>query len=286
MAGGIDWFRWHHGSITDPKFQLIAKKVGVRLGDVIAVWAYVLEKASAADERGTFGEIDCEAVDCLIGCDEGTTQNILAAMQTRDLVDEHGQVVAWHRRQPKREDETAAERKRRQREREHEMGMADVTGVSSRDVTQGHADVTHGHDRGEERREEKKNPNTAPTELVDLPADESAYRVPNCPYAEIVKAYAELLPMLPQVAVLSDTRKSHVAARWKAVCGDQKFTREQGIEWFRDFFATVARSAFLTGNGKPNRDSGRVWAADFDWLMLPTNFVKVVEGRYQDRRAA
>ncbi len=25
MAGGIDWFRWHHGSVTDPKFQLIAK---------------------------------------------------------------------------------------------------------------------------------------------------------------------------------------------------------------------------------------------------------------------
>ena len=26
MAGGIDWFRWHHGSVTDPKFQLVARK--------------------------------------------------------------------------------------------------------------------------------------------------------------------------------------------------------------------------------------------------------------------
>ena len=24
MAGCIDWFRWHHGSVTDPKFKLIA----------------------------------------------------------------------------------------------------------------------------------------------------------------------------------------------------------------------------------------------------------------------
>ncbi len=47
MAGGIDWFRWHHGSVTDPKFQLIAKKAGGRVGDVIAVWAALLENGSA-----------------------------------------------------------------------------------------------------------------------------------------------------------------------------------------------------------------------------------------------
>ena len=126
----------------------------------------------------------------------------------------------------------------------------------------------------------------APTELVGLPAADQAYRVPNCPHEDIVKAYADLLPMLPQVAVLSDSRKAHVTARWRAVCADQKFTREQGVAWFRDYFGDVARSPFLTGNGKPDRATGRVWAADFDWLMLPTNFVKVVEGRYLERKAA
>lgn len=125
----------------------------------------------------------------------------------------------------------------------------------------------------------------APTELVASGA-ESAYRTPNCPHQDIVDLYAKHLPMLPQVAILSDVRKGHITARWKAVCAEERYTREQGLEWFGDFFATVARSAFLTGNGKPDRGTGRVWAADFDWLMLPTNFVKVVEGRYQDRRAA
>jgi uncharacterized protein YdaU (DUF1376 family) len=126
----------------------------------------------------------------------------------------------------------------------------------------------------------------APTELVGLPAAEHGYRVPNCPHEDIVAAYAAVLPMLPQVAVLSDQRKSHVTARWRAVCADQKFTREQGVEWFRDYFGNVALSPFLTGSGKPDRATGRVWAADFDWLMLPTNFVKVVEGRYLERKAA
>lgn len=156
MAGGIDWFRWHHGSVTDPKFQLVARKAGASLPDVLAVWAYVLEKASAAEFRGCFGELDPEAIDCLFGFDDGTTDAILAAMVQRKLIaDEY--IVAWEKRQPKREDDTAAERKRRQREREHEMAIAAcVTGGESRNVTHGHAEVTRGHDRGEESREEKK----------------------------------------------------------------------------------------------------------------------------------
>lgn len=125
----------------------------------------------------------------------------------------------------------------------------------------------------------------APTELVGQKAD-APYKVPACPYEDIVKAYAQTLPGLPQVAVMSDARRSHIAARWKAVCGDQKFSREQGVEWFHEFFVLVSKSAFLTGNSKPSRDTGRVWSADFDWLLLPTNFVKVVEGRYQERKAA
>ncbi len=124
-----------------------------------------------------------------------------------------------------------------------------------------------------------------PTVLVGSAA-EQPYRVPSCPHEDIAKAYAELLPTLPQVAVMSDVRKGHMTARWREICADGKLTKEQGLAWFRDFFAVVAKSPFLTGNGKPSRDTGRVWAADFDWLMLPTNFVKVVEGRYQDRRAA
>ena len=69
-------------------------------------------------------------------------------------------VVAWEKRQPKREDETSAERKRRQREREHELKMLSAVTASESlrvtqshaDVTQCHADVTQCHDREEERR--------------------------------------------------------------------------------------------------------------------------------------
>ena len=86
MAGGIDWFRWHHGSVTDPKFQLVARKAGARLSDVLAIWAYVLEHASAADVRGEFGDLDHEAIDCLFGFDDGLTEAVLDQMTVRGLV--------------------------------------------------------------------------------------------------------------------------------------------------------------------------------------------------------
>lgn len=121
MAGGIDWFRWHHGSVTDPKFQLVARKSKQALASVIAVWAFVLEQASASEDRGSFGTIDCEAIDCLLGLEDGATDAILAAMGERGLVDD-GAVSAWEKRQPKRErtDNTSTERSRAHRDRQRQ----------------------------------------------------------------------------------------------------------------------------------------------------------------------
>jgi hypothetical protein len=153
MANGIDWFRWHHGSVNDPKFGLVAKKAGARVGDVIAVWALVLESASANIERGHYTDIDCEATDFLLGADDGTTARILAAMQGRGLIDD-GHVTRWEDRQPKRErvDNTATERKRAQRERD-----SATDGVSA-DVTPSHATSHQVTPREEKSREELKPP--------------------------------------------------------------------------------------------------------------------------------
>lgn len=153
----MDWFRWHHGSVTDPKFQLVARKSGASLPDVLAVWAYVLETASQAEERGTFGEIDAEALDCLFNFPgtETRTADILKAMQTRDLI-EGGQVVAWTKRQPKREreDNTATERQQRKRDKDGNGGTSAVT--------PSHATSHQDQPRVEESREEKKKEETPP----------------------------------------------------------------------------------------------------------------------------
>lgn len=129
MAGGIDWFRWHHGSVTDPKFGLIAKKASARLGDVLAVWAFVLESASANTERGAAGQIDVEALDFMFGMDDGCAARILDAMTQRGLIGADGRVASWDKRQPKRErdDDLSSDRVRAFRERKrNETHQADT----------------------------------------------------------------------------------------------------------------------------------------------------------------
>lgn len=165
MAGGIEWFRWHHGSVTDPKFQLVAKRAGARVADVLAVWAYVLERASASATRGEFGEIDCEAVDCLFGFEDGATASILDTMQTRGLI-ESGRVCAWEKRQPKREREDvgAADRQRQKRQRD----------AADANVTPRHATSHQKKPREEESREEINTPLT-PQRGESVPAGFAAF---------------------------------------------------------------------------------------------------------------
>lgn len=123
----------------------------------------------------------------------------------------------------------------------------------------------------------------APSELVGNVVPDP-WRCPPCPYEEIVRIYGEELPQLPRCIALNDTRRSHIGARWRQVCVDAKFSRADGLVWFRNFFRDVSHSRFLTGLGGAAKD-GRVWRADLDWLMNSSNFLKTFEGRYHPERA-
>ncbi|WP_053842940.1 hypothetical protein [Paracidovorax avenae] len=116
--------------------------------------------------------------------------------------------------------------------------------------------------------------------------------VPPCPYDVLLRQYHELCPTMTGVrADLFKTgkRADAMLARWrwvmtaKAVVGDKAgqrmaTTREEGVEWFRRFFAYAAESAFLRGE-RPGA-TGRRWVADLGWLMKLENFEKVLEGKY------
>jgi hypothetical protein len=146
MSGGIDWFRWHHGTVTDQKFPLIAKRSGASVAEVIAVWACLLEAASMNEKmRGCLEAPDFEAMDCALGMPEGRAQAIFSAMQARDIVDQHLHVSAWNKRQPKREreDDSSTDRVRAFRERQ-------------RHETPSNASATPETPREEKSREEEK----------------------------------------------------------------------------------------------------------------------------------
>lgn len=100
---------------------------------------------------------------------------------------------------------------------------------------------------------------------------------PNCPAELIVEAYHETLPTLRRVVVLSEKRKALVRQRWRECFSDGDFKdQETGIDAFRQYFGMVARSDFLCGRVKASRP----FQADFEWLMNSSNFIKVIEGKY------
>ena len=89
------------------------------------------------------------------------------------------------------------------------------------------------------------------------------------PYSEIVNLYNELCPSLPSVKQLTDKRRRKLKTLWEFVGGD--------IEQIRTVFENAEDSEFLSGRNEK-------WTGcNFDWLINTNNFVKVLEGSYNDR---
>jgi hypothetical protein len=141
--------------VTDPKFALVARRSGASLPDVIAVWAYVLEAASANTNRGYVGDIDAEALDCMFGFPDTQTRtaDILKAMRERNLIDADGFVVAWEKRQPKRErdGDSSTDRVRAHRAKERHETPRNANGDQETPDSAAQRPETP---RGEERRED------------------------------------------------------------------------------------------------------------------------------------
>ena len=130
-----------------------------------------------------------------------------------------------------------------------------------------------------------QEPRTKNQEPVCLPPSEVGKTVkpvcPPCPIEEIIETYHETLPTNPRFLVRNETRDGYIRSRWKQFFSEGDFTdKGGGVECFRWFFSEkVKPSKFLTGQAAA-RNGSPPFIADLEWLMRPTNFAKVVEGKY------
>lgn len=112
-----------------------------------------------------------------------------------------------------------------------------------------------------------------------------AANVADCPHEKLVALYHELLPTCRKVVEWNGTRQALMRARWreKAQPNGERHpgytTEADGLAFWRRFFAYVAKSQFLTGNAE-GRGGNAPFVADLEWLIRPTNFAKVIEGKY------
>jgi hypothetical protein len=87
---------------------------------------------------------------------------------------------------------------------------------------------------------------------------------------------------LRRVEVWNDARKGYLRQRWREVANEfaekQEVTEQVMLDYWTRFFTYVSESKFLTG--QVNDKSGRAFTADLEWLLKPSNFAKIIEGKY------
>ncbi len=112
---------------------------------------------------------------------------------------------------------------------------------------------------------------------------EKADDTPPCPYDDIVKAYHEALPELPQVRMMSDNRKGALRRFWAWVLTSKKSdgTRradgpEQALGWIEAYFRRVNDNPFLLGR-HPVSGERQGWQADLDFLLTEKGRKHVIE---------
>ena len=106
--------------------------------------------------------------------------------------------------------------------------------------------------------------------------------LPKCFHEEVIDLYHIHLPTLRKVEIWNETRKGYLRQRWREVALElsaaKPITAQDVLNWWAEFFAHIGTSKFLTG--RVNSKDGRAFVADLEWILKPSNFAKIVEGKY------
>jgi hypothetical protein len=146
----MEWFRWYHGSVSDPKFRLLAKLADARLTEVLAVWQAMLEHASQSSRRGSLEGWRDDVTAVCLDMDANAIERIRTQANHVGLIanadDGIEFLASWDKRQPKRED-GSAERAKAWREQKKNDANANERKRTQKNTEQ---------NRTEQNREEEK----------------------------------------------------------------------------------------------------------------------------------
>lgn len=126
-------------------------------------------------------------------------------------------------------------------------------------------------EREEEKEREKDKEEDREEEREQTPSVSQPEGSSGCPYEEIRDLYHRLCTSFPRLRSIEGERKQAVKDRWN---------RYPSLETFEELFRVAESSPFLKGQ------NDRGWQADFDWMMKESNFLKILEGKYNGRAVA
>jgi hypothetical protein len=160
-----------------------------------------------------------------------------------------------------------------------------------------------GEDEGEAPKQSRKRAPKPPfgdgssssssssTSVVDTPPNggEPGSAIPACPGRQLLTLFKAKVPELPQPRPEmwdGSAGSEAMRQRWRWLLSPAAVREDGGryannpaeaVDWFGRFFDKVAASDFLTGR------SGGWKNCDLTWLMKRENFMKVVQGNYDNK---
>jgi len=118
--------------------------------------------------------------------------------------------------------------------------------------------------------------------LHNINTIQSGAKLLTCPHQEILKLYQKHLPHLTQPRVWEGARQTNLRNRWSQASQKSEFsdgytTLEEGLAWWDQFFAYIAKDTKLSSGFESN---GRTWRPDLVWMVNAQNFQKIIDGKY------
>jgi len=154
----------------------------------------------------------------------------------------------------------------------HWLEQDDINAISSR----------YQSDSLETETETEREKETEKTFICPPDGEPKAKKLPECDHKAVIELYHQNLPTMRRVEVWNETRAGYLRQRWREVAAElaqaQDITASDVLNWWGEFFLSVGKSKFLTG--RVNSKDGRAFVADLEWILKPSNFAKIVEGKY------
>jgi hypothetical protein len=246
----MEWFRWYHGSVSDPKFRLLAKLADAKLTEVLAVWQSMLEHASQSSPRGSLDGWRDDVTAVCLDMDANAVERIRTQANHVGLIanadDGIEFLASWDKRQPKRED-GSAERAKAWREQKKFNANADERLRTQKNTEQ---------NRTEQNREEENTSSLRP-EAVQLAERLAARILETNPKAKTgeAKAWAKHVDLMLRI----DKRTAEEVAEVIDWCQRDSFwcSNILSTKKLREKFDQL--TAKMNGQGR-RQDRSALWA--------------------------
>lgn len=285
MAG--DWIKMRGNLWDDPRVGRIVDLTNTSEAAVIGALYWLWSTADQHTEDGCMPGLSMRQIDRKTGI-AGFAAALVEINWLRD--DPQGVVIVSF------EEHNGTSAKKRcqtaKRVANHTAANADLTQAEE---TTNAPSVSDALAREEKRREEEQE--KQPTVVGALPAEDppSLSLVsprpkgpPDCPHLEVLALWGEVLPAMPQhlPSMWRGARADHLRARWRETAVEKGWTdQQQGLEFLRRLFGYVGQSKFLTGRCRPSDPGRSPFVAELEWIVNPTNWAKLIEGKYHQEAA-